>query len=84
MIHASIKRIDAQAQGLLQLLTDSDNVLRAYLDADRLAVVARAREAVENLRQALLGAEMGPLYWGAESGEPTLPPGPESPPSPAD
>lgn len=82
MIQASIERVDAQAQRLLESLAASDAVLRTHLDADRLAIVARARAAVEDLRRALLGAQMGPLYWGGEEDDHTPSPGPDSPRSP--
>lgn len=85
MIHASIERIDMQAQSLLQLLADADKTLTASLDPDRIAAVERARLAVIDLRRALLGAQMGSLYWDATTGSssPTQTPGPESPPGPA-
>jgi hypothetical protein len=82
MIHTSIDRIDMQAQNLLQLLDESTHTLESYLDAERLGTVARARAAVIELRRALLGAQMGPLYWEHREGDagPTPPPEAEVPP----
>jgi hypothetical protein len=82
MIHTSIDRIDMQAQNLLQLLDESTHTLESYLDAERLGTVARARAAVIELRRALLGAQMGPLYWDSPAGAdaPTPPPEAEVPP----
>ena len=82
MIHTSNDRIDMQAQNLLQLLDESTHTLESYLDAERLGTVARARAAVIELRRALLGAQMGPLYWEHREGDtgPTPPPEAEAPP----
>jgi hypothetical protein len=82
MIHTSIDRIDMQAQNLLQLLDESTHTLESYLDAERMGTVARARVAVVALRRALLGAQMGPLYWDSPVGAdtPTPPPEVEVPP----
>ncbi|MEO6063234.1 MAG: hypothetical protein ABIQ99_14965 [Thermoflexales bacterium] len=71
-----IDRIDVQAQNLLQLLDESSNTLESYLDPDRMGTVTRARAAVIELRRALLGAQMGPLYWERRESDagPTPPP----------
>ncbi len=61
MIHASIERIDMQAQNLLQLLADADKTLAASLDPDRIAAVERARLTVIDLRRALRGKGLGNL-----------------------
>ena len=82
MIHTSIDKIDMQAQNLLQILADSEKALESYLDPERLGAVIRARAAVIELRRALLGAQMGPLYWENREGDagPTPKPEAEVPP----
>ncbi len=82
MINTSIDRIDTQAQNLLQLLDESTETLASYLDAERMGTVTRARAAVIELRRALLGAQMGPLYWERREGDAgsTSPPEAQVPP----
>lgn len=57
---SSIEQIDRAALALLDALTAHGDELASYLEAGHLAVL---QEEITNLRRALLGAQMGPLYW---------------------
>jgi hypothetical protein len=57
---SSIEQIDRAALILLRALAEHGDDLAPYLEAGHLAVL---QEEITNLRRALLGAQMGPLYW---------------------
>jgi hypothetical protein len=65
MFKTAIERIDEAALMLINQIDEHGEALRAYLDAERVENMTHAREAAINLRRALLGAQMGPLYWDA-------------------
>jgi hypothetical protein len=66
MQQASIEQIDRAALVLLQALAEHREALARYFEPGHL-------EGLEGdltiLRQALLGLQMGPLYWDAPGGE---------------
>lgn len=68
MFKTAIERIDEAALALIQQIDAHGEALQAYLEAERMENLTRARAEVVNLRRALLGAQMGPLYWDAPSG----------------
>ncbi len=67
MFKTAIERIDEAALALIQQIDAHGEALQAYLDAERIENMTRARAEAVNLRRALLGAQMGPLYWDAPS-----------------
>lgn len=56
----AIERLDRAALTLLRTLDRYSGELSPYLDEGSLHTL---RREVENLRRALLGVQMGPLYW---------------------
>jgi hypothetical protein len=56
----AIERLDRAALTLLRALDRYSAELLPYLDEGSLLTL---RREVENLRRALLGVQMGPLYW---------------------
>lgn len=67
MFKTAIERIDEAALALIQNIDAHTEALGGYLETDRMEIVSHAREAAIDLRRALLGAQMGPLYWDAPS-----------------
>lgn len=59
----AIKHIDAAALALIQALDRYGGEIEPYLGPDERACIDCVREDVAKLREALLGAQMGPLYW---------------------
>jgi hypothetical protein len=57
---SSVEQIDRAALALLEVLTAHGDELAPYLETGH--VVALEQEIV-SLRRALLGLQMGPLYW---------------------
>jgi hypothetical protein len=67
MQQASIEQIDRAALVLLQALAEHRKALARYFEPGHL----EGLEAdLTTLRQALLGLQMGPLYWNAPGGDP--------------
>lgn len=64
MQSSTIEQIDRAAQALLQVLAEHGDELTSYLEAGR---VAALQEEITNLRRAMLGVQMGPLYWETPS-----------------
>ncbi|MCG6985389.1 MAG: hypothetical protein LJE61_09365 [Thiocapsa sp.] len=62
MPSSSIEQIDRAAQTLLQALSEHGAALAVHLEAGHLETL---KAELTTLRQALLGLEMGPLYWDA-------------------
>lgn len=60
MPDTAIHELDRAALALLQALAAHGGELRPYLEPDHLEAL---QQEVINLRRALLGLEMGPLYW---------------------
>ncbi len=56
----AIERVDRAALTLLRALDRHSAELSPYLGEGNLLTL---RREVENLRRALLGVQMGPLYW---------------------
>lgn len=71
---SSIEQIDRAARTLLEALSEHGAVLAVHLEAGHLETL---KAELVGLRQALLGLEMGPLYWDqpaeGESGETGVP-----------
>lgn len=66
MQHSSIEQIDRAALVLLQALGEHRAALAGHFEPGHL----EGLEAdLNTLRQALLGLQMGALYWDAEGGE---------------
>ncbi len=60
-MHAhAIHQLDRAAITLLQALAQHGDELRPYLEGNHLDTL---HTEVVNLRRALLGVQMGPLYW---------------------
>lgn len=60
-MHAhAIHQLDRAAITLLQALAQHGDELRPYLEGNHLDTL---HNEVVNLRRALLGVQMGPLYW---------------------
>ena len=57
---SSIEQIDRAALALLEALTAHGDELASYLEAGH---VAALQQEIVSLRRALLGLQMGPLYW---------------------
>jgi hypothetical protein len=57
---SSIEQIDRAALALLDALTAHGDELASYLETGR---VAALEQEIISLRRALLGLQMGPLYW---------------------
>jgi hypothetical protein len=57
---SSIEQIDRAALILLRALAEHGDELAPYLEAGH---VAALQEEITTLRRALLGLQMGPLYW---------------------
>jgi hypothetical protein len=57
---SSIEQIDRAALILLRALAEHGDDLAPYLEARHMAAL---QEEITNLRRALLGLQMGPLYW---------------------
>lgn len=68
MVQDAIEKIDTAAVLLIQALITYGDEVKPYLDADGLACVDCVKSDVSNLRRALLGAQMGPLYWQHDPG----------------
>jgi hypothetical protein len=60
MHEMAIRRLDRAALELIQALDEHGEDIRPYLEAGELEPL---RKEVVNLRRALLGLEMGALYW---------------------
>jgi hypothetical protein len=60
MHETAIRQLDRAALTLIQALDEYSEELQPYLEADHLESLHRE---VVNLRRALLGLEMGALYW---------------------
>lgn len=61
MMHEiAIQQLDQAALTLIQALDKYGDELKPYFEGEELELLQR--EAV-NLRRALLGLQMGPLYW---------------------
>ncbi len=56
-------KIDEAALALMQALSEYGPQVESYLGPDERARLDAVRESVTALRHALLGAQMGPLYW---------------------
>lgn len=65
-MHASIDEIDRAARTLLEALAEHQDALAGHFEPGHLDVL---RVELVRLRQALLGVQMGPLYWDAQAGE---------------
>lgn len=61
---SSIEQIDRAALALLDALTAHGDELASYLETGR---VAALEQEIVSLRRALLGLQMGPLYWETPS-----------------
>lgn len=57
---SSIEQIDRAALALLDALTAHGDELASYLETGH---VAALEQEIVSLRRALLGLQMGPLYW---------------------
>jgi len=64
----SLEEIDRATLILLQALADHGDVVAPYFEAGHLETLQRD---LTTLRQALLGLEMGPLYWHVQGGDET-------------
>ena len=75
MHQTAIDQIDTAALALIQALDRHGSEIEPYLGPDERACIACVREDVARLREALLGAQMGPLYWedGTEADAPDKP-----------
>ncbi len=60
MHETAIQQLDRAALTLIQALDQYSEELKPYLEGDQLESLQRD---VVNLRRALLGLQMGPLYW---------------------
>ncbi len=60
--NVAVQELDRAALALLQALAAHGEVLKPYLEANHLEALS---VEVVALRRALLGLEMGPLYWDA-------------------
>lgn len=60
MHETAIQQLDRAALTLIQALDQYSEELKPYLEGDQLESLQRD---VINLRRALLGLQMGPLYW---------------------
>lgn len=60
MHEIAIRRLDRAALALIQALDEYGQELKPYLEADHLESLQRE---IVNLRRALLGLQMGTLYW---------------------
>lgn len=60
MHETAIQQLDRAALTLVQALDQYGQELKPYLEGDQLESLY---EDVVNLRRALLGLQMGPLYW---------------------
>jgi hypothetical protein len=63
MVQESVAKIDAAALALVQALNEYGPQVEPYLGPDERACIECVRDDVAALRRALLGAQMGPLYW---------------------
>lgn len=77
MHETAVQDLDRAALTLLQALEQHSRDLAPYLDAEQLIAL---HADVTALRRALLGVQMGPLYWDAPAalvddvlGDETLP-----------
>jgi hypothetical protein len=57
---SSIEQIDRAALALWQALVQHGATLETYLEAGQMAAL---KQEIISLRRALLGLQMGPLYW---------------------
>jgi hypothetical protein len=71
MFQEAIDRIDRAALALIEALDADADRIRPSLEPEQQQALAAARDGAVQLRQALLGAQMGPLYWDGASS--TLP-----------
>lgn len=62
MAENAVQELDRAAIALLQALATHGEALKPYLEANHLEAL---EQEVVALRRALLGLEMGPLYWDA-------------------
>lgn len=65
MLRTAIDTVDAAAVALLQALAAYGEALQAAMDRDGQVALTSARDDVIALRRALLGMQMGALYWSA-------------------
>jgi hypothetical protein len=66
MVQESIAKIDEAALALVQALNEYGPQVEPYLGPDERACISCVRDDVAALRRALLGAQMGPLYWDSQ------------------
>lgn len=57
---SSIEQIDRAALALWQALVQHGDTLETYLEVGQMAAL---KQEIISLRRALLGLQMGPLYW---------------------
>ncbi len=62
MAENAVQELDRAAIALLQALATHGEALKPYLEVNHLEALG---QEVVALRRALLGLEMGPLYWDA-------------------
>jgi hypothetical protein len=62
MAENAVQELDRAALALLQALAAHGDALKPYLEANHLEALS---QEVVALRRALLGLEMGQLYWDA-------------------
>ncbi len=62
MHETAIRQLDRAALNLIQALEEHGETLKPYLETDHLETL---QQEVVNLRRALLGLQMGALYWEA-------------------
>jgi hypothetical protein len=67
MLRTAIDTVDAAAVVLLQSLATNGEALQAVLDRDGQTTLMQVRDDVIALRRALLGLQMGALYWSAQT-----------------
>lgn len=60
MQSSSIEQIDRAALALWQALVQHGDALETYLEVGQMAAL---KQEIISLRRALLGLQMGPLYW---------------------
>jgi len=65
-MHASIDEIDRAALTLLQALAEHHDALAPHFEVGHLEGL---QADLTTLRSALLGLQMGPLYWDVQAGE---------------
>jgi hypothetical protein len=75
MVQEAVAKIDEAALALVQALNEYGPQVEPYLGPDERACIECVRDDVAALRRALLGAQMGPLYWDPQgAGDEAVPP----------